>query len=149
MSELFSVPQLGTICMLCQEKPPINNSHLWPKFAVRWLKDNSSQYIRRADRPNVRMQDVTKFKLLCTSCESLFAVNEQKFAERVYKPFQSDRKMQQFEYGGWLSHFVISLIWRMVAVDYAALAVEFPNHAECAARAFEHWRLFLLKKHNI
>ena len=142
------VPNLGTICMLCQNLPPIKNSHVWPKFAVTWLKENSSPYIRRGDNPNLRLQDVTKFPLLCLECENRFSKFETEFCERVFKPINSDynHKKKSIVYGRWLSRFAISLSWRILAVDFQNFVNRVPDAETKALEAFEYWRLYLLGK---
>lgn len=144
----IAIPKLGSICMLCQERTPIRNSHLWPKFAVKWLRENSSPYIRRADKPNLRMQDVTKFPMLCTDCENRFSVFEDIFSERIFKPYQANHRLKDFHYGWWLSHFAISLVWRLLCVEFADLATRSPVQREIAIAAFEHWRLYLIGNKN-
>lgn len=137
------VPILGSVCMLCKSRAPIQNSHIWPKFVVRWLKENRSPYFRKAENPNRRMEDVTKYPILCLNCETRFSVFEKQFCERVFKPFKMNPGMQSFRYGRWLSLFSISLSWRMLAVQLADFAMRDPRQAECAATAFEHWRKYL------
>lgn len=144
----IAIPRLGSICMLCQERAPIRNSHLWPKFAVKWLKENSSPYIRRADKPNLRMQDVTKFPMLCTECENKFSVFEDIFSERIFKPYQANHRLKDFHYGWWLSHFAISLVWRLLCVEFADFETRSPVQREIAIAAFEHWRLYLIGDNN-
>lgn len=130
--------------MLCQQKSPIKNSHLWPKFTVKWLKENSSRYIRRADIPNRRMEDVTKFPLLCTDCENLFSKFEGLFSARIFKPYQANHMIQHFDYGRWLSKFAISMSWRMLAIEYVDFSERCPGQKAAAELAFEHWRRYLL-----
>lgn len=144
MSKAIKIPKLGSICLLCQKTKPIENSHVYPKFAVNWLKENSSPYFRTATTPNRRQQDVNTFPILCLSCENLFSKVENLFCTRVFKPFRADLKLQSFEYGRWLSHFAISLSWRMLAVQLQEFQEKWPGQAEVAAIAFESWRSYLL-----
>lgn len=136
--------------MLCQKNPPIKNSHVWPKFAVKWLKENCSGYLRRGDIPNKRLQDVTKFPILCLSCEGKFSTFETVFCEKIFKPFHLDskNKIKQFEYGRWLSHFAISLSWRMVAIGFEEYSTRAPSQIQATYDAFEHWRKYLLGEIN-
>ena len=141
---LTPLPTLGSVCMLCQSTPPIQKSHLWPKFAVEWLKLNSSPYIRRGDKLNQRLEDVTTFPLLCLKCENIFSRFEQKFCELIFKPFQENRNTPFFYYEEWLSHFAISLVWRMLAIDFERFVSEHPEQVVSASNAFEYWRGYLL-----
>lgn len=144
--QLVIPPKLGSICMLCQTNTPIKNSHLWPKFTVNWLKENSSPYLRRGDTPNLRREDSTKFPLLCLECENRFSKFENDFSARVFKPFRSNPDLLGFKYGRWLSHFAISMTWRVLAVEFADFAQRSPEQTIAASQAFEHWRLYLLNE---
>lgn len=140
------IPKLGSICMLCQRHPPIQNSHLWPKFVVNWVKQTTSPYLRKGDNPNRRLQDVTTFPILCTDCEGLFSKFENQFKLKIYKPFREDydNQIASFRYGRWLAQFVISISWRTLVVDFANYEKRAPSQVHFAEKAYEHWRKYLL-----
>lgn len=74
-------------CVICGRLPPIDNSHIIPKFVFRWMtKTAPTPYLRHGDEPNKRLQDGTKYPLLCTECETLASKYEKSFAERVFNP---------------------------------------------------------------
>ncbi|RTL35116.1 MAG: hypothetical protein EKK48_29945 [Candidatus Melainabacteria bacterium] len=141
----IEIPKLGSICMLCQKKPPIKNSHLFPKFVGRWLKDTGTAYFRAATTPNRREEDTTRLPMLCSDCESLFSGWESKFAERVFRPFQEDKSsFLKFDYSNWFANFVISISWRVLAATIDGLEEREPTAYVPVANAFEEWRLYLL-----
>jgi hypothetical protein len=62
------------LCKLCQANQVIDNSHITPAFVGKWLKQSSATgHMRGAVDPNVRKQDLPKFRLLCEECEELFS----------------------------------------------------------------------------
>jgi len=132
--------------MLCQTALPIKNSHVLPKFAVKWLKENCSPYLRSAGAPNKRVQDTPKEPLLCLDCEGRFARWEDAFATCIFKPYNANRRIPEFSYGSWLLYFVVSISWRLLAVQLEELREREPAMYPYSVEAFEHWRLFLLGK---
>ncbi len=138
-------------CALCQRDRPLRQSHIIPKFVVRWLKDTgATQYLRQAIHPNIRRQDFGTQPLLCDDCEQRFAAWENRFAERVFFPFQQERR-QSFDYGEWLLSFATSLAWRTVIGFHRAPYHMFPERTKLAPalerrleQAQERWRVFLL-----
>ena len=74
-------------CALCHEEAPLHESHIIPRFAVKWLKESDlTRYLRRIDQPNLRSQDGMKPKLLCTNCEKKFSRWEKSVREEVFAP---------------------------------------------------------------
>jgi hypothetical protein len=140
------IPAIGTTCMLCQKEPPIENSHILPKFAVKWLKQNSSPYLRSPARPNLREQDIDKEPLLGLQCEQRLSIWEEKFADEIFKPYHANVSDRTFAYGKWLIYFVVSVSWRVLAIQLPRLRREEPGLIEHSERAFEDWRLFLLNQ---
>lgn len=134
--------------MLCQKAQPIKNSHIIPKFAVRWIKLNCSPYLRNLEQPNLRKEDLPRLPLLCTTCEGVFAADEDMFARSIFKPYQENQTEQNFKYGSWLSRFVISLSWRVLAINLDQLSTEEPALFPHSLQAFEYWRQFLLRRTN-
>lgn len=139
------------ICRLCGEVRELQNSHVIPAFVVRWIKETSATpYLRSAESPNLRKQDIGTTKLLCKECEGRFSYYEDLFARKIFNPYvgeELDQKgcggghIKEFEYGDWLLKFAISLQWRMLATR--------PNKVEdeielCRVELI--WRQFLLKK---
>ncbi len=99
-------------CALCGTYSTLQKSHMIPKFVAEWVKKTSETgYLRDAIRPNQRIQDFPKFRLLCAKCENIFSQWENQFAREIFIPFQ-DKKQKSFIYEEWLLSFIISLAWR-------------------------------------
>lgn len=60
-------------CVLCAKESTLRLSHVHPKWAYRWMKNEGGPLISyRADHDaSVRMQDGSKHYLLCGGCEQL------------------------------------------------------------------------------
>lgn len=81
------------VCKLCLQNKPLADSHIIPKFAGKWLKETSATgYLRTAENPNVRKQDLPTEKLLCYDCEGLLSLWEKAFANEVFLPFLENKK---------------------------------------------------------
>src|SRR6266852_6963280 len=74
------------ICRLCQQTGNLEESHILPRFVIRWQRDTAVSAIREAERPNVRTQDGTKLPFLCSKCEDRFEKWETPFATEVFHP---------------------------------------------------------------
>jgi hypothetical protein len=140
----FVIPPIGSICMLCQKAPPIQNSHILPKFAINWLKTISSGFVRSATEPNLRKQDLPTYPLLCLKCEGRFSVWEDQFARHIFLPYQENPTDRIFHYNRWLIYFLVSISWRVLAIELERLTSEEPFLIRESAQAFERWRKFLM-----
>lgn len=136
-------------CKLCHHRALLRDSHVIPAFVVRWIKETSaSPYLRGAEDPNLRKQDIGTTKLLCQECETLFSQDEGEFADKIFTPYVSTELdntgcrrglIKEFDYNRWLLRFALSIQWRVL--------VTLPNkvHDEATlAEVEEVWRQFLL-----
>jgi hypothetical protein len=131
------------VCKLCQETRKLLDSHVFPKFAMRWMKKTGTGYLRFIKQPNVREQDGPTDKLLCFECEQRFSRNENYFASEVFHPFVETSKFS-FAYDDRLIQFLVSLLWRILHRNLEEARSETdPFLAEILA-AEREWRLFLL-----
>lgn len=134
-----------TTCGLCRSTAPLRQSHIFPKFVVRWLRDTSATgKFRSTSDMRRRHQDGLKIPLLCSDCEQRFSDHEKWFAERVFRP-----KMDGTEGHPDLQHpsllpFVVSVAWRAAMIDKDRLAGRYPRHAKAIQRSAEAWRRYLL-----
>jgi len=105
-------------CALCKSEKILKESHIIPKFVFDRIKENSpTGYLRGGLlNSNQRRQDGDKFKMLCEDCEQLFSWAERKFAEDIFNPYH-ELGTTSFEYGPWLSYFIISVNWRTLHLD--------------------------------
>jgi hypothetical protein len=134
----------GVTCALCHKEADLRQSHIVPSFFGAYLKETSATgYLRSAEAPNLRIQDLVKEELLCDCCEGRFAVWEKAYKEKALYIVQDDG-FNQLEYDAWLLQFLVSLSWRVLVSDRANLAVKYPQFSRAVDRTLEDWRLFLL-----
>lgn len=102
------------VCALCDSDKGLSQSHIIPKFVIKWFKDTSpSGYLRHGKNVNIRQQDGQKVKLLCSKCENNFSQSERMFAQKVFLPFHKN-ELVTIEYNEWLYKYVISISWRVL-----------------------------------
>jgi hypothetical protein len=107
-------------CILCNLKPPIENSHIVPRFALKRLKRNNPIGILiHSDKINKVEQDGWKMDYLCLDCEQRFSKLEDWFCKRLYDPFISG-SINHFVYNDKLLEFSVSLYFRYLKflIDY-------------------------------
>lgn len=132
-------------CVFCGEKADLLQSHVLPAFVFRWLRNRSGQgYIRRADKPNIRVQDGLKLPWLCFSCEGHFGKYEKKFATQVFHPWHNGDCRIRYE--EWMLKFAVSISWRVLKYaryrNPSATYSEEQNQLMDAAEV--RWRAFLM-----
>ena len=102
------------MCKLCHSDALLTQSHIFPKFIGRWLKDTApTPYLRFAKDMDRRQQDLPTLPLLCKNCEQRFSVWETKFASEIFYP-SVDAGESNFRYRAWLIKFAASLTWRCI-----------------------------------
>ena len=133
------------ICKLTGKKANLKQSHIYPKFAVDWLKETGLKYLRRSSKPNIRNQDGKKLYLLSEEGEQLFSKSEKWFAERVFRPYLNDSSVK-IDYDENLFYFSISFLWRILMVHFIEEPgiKDFVNY-EILVKAELEWRAFLYK----
>jgi hypothetical protein len=133
-------------CRLCEERRPLQQSHIIPKFVYTWLKETSATgHLRYGGCMNRRVQDGLKRPFLCAECEGRLGVWESEFAARVFIPAHRNES-PPFPYGEWCAKFVASVSWRVLMFLKAEreLPPMMPVRAARAAEAASVWRNFLL-----
>lgn len=138
------------ICRLCGKTTALQQSHIIPAFAYRWLKKNSATgFLRGAQSPNVRTQDGYHTALLCDKCEQKIAQWEKTFSEEVFVPLHEGRDTQ-FPYGPWMLKFASSVSWRVLS-HFRDTSIDHlnPSLLEKVDDALHCWSEFLLgrKRH--
>ena len=103
-------------CALCGKECTLRDSHIVPKFVIRYLKDTSVGKIRNLETPNRTVEDGEKHELLCPECEELFSAREKYFADTVFYTYKRD-KVSSFDYDERLFYFLTSLSWRSLYLD--------------------------------
>lgn len=130
-------------CGLCHERKPLVQSHVIPKFVIRYLKATGSGFFRRPVKPNLKHQDIPTTQLLCQECEQRFSRREAYFRDTIFDPYMK-RKCAHFDYDGNLHYFLVSILWRVLVSDMAKYVKEYPHVAGVLSKAEEDWRRYLL-----
>jgi hypothetical protein len=99
-------------CKLCNKKHPVD-SHIIPKFVIRWINKTGTGRIRNAINPNVPTQDGIVDRFLCVDCESKFNKAETYFANKIFFPVV-DNNAAIIEYNSNFRYFAISVLWRVL-----------------------------------
>lgn len=103
-------------CALCHNEKELRESHIIPKFVIRYLKKTSIGNIRVANNPNKPVQDGEKHYLLCGDCEGRFNSAETPFSKRIFYPY-IEQNQDEFHYEEWLHYFITSVSWRNLYLD--------------------------------
>lgn len=131
-------------CKLCGRPSKLLDSHIIPKFVVKYLKDTSvTGYLREGEYPNLRKQDFAKIKLLCFGCEQLFSKQEKEFSENIFRKHHHEG-ITRFEYQEWLRHFVISMNWRIAVTEIDSFFTKHPILGKLVQNAIDEWTPYLL-----
>jgi len=126
-------------CKLCRREKDLLNSHIIPRFVIKWIKDTSATgFLRGAKDPNTRIQDYHE-ELLCEDCELVFSDFEREFASNIFYPHLNN-ETEKFEYGEWLQKFIISISWRLIVSELSDIDEMEPYHRDAIYDAEEIWR---------
>ena len=126
-------------CRLCGEEADLQNSHVIPRFVIRWIKNTSAtSLLRGAEDPDTRIQDYHE-KMLCEDCEQSFSDYERMFATNIFYPYLND-ETAEFEYDEYLKKFIISISWRLIVSKLTDLNNLKKHHREALEDAEEIWR---------
>lgn len=135
-------------CRLCGEIRELRNSHIIPRFVIRWMKKTGpTPFLRKAVDPDTRIQDHHE-KLLCEDCEQIFSDWEGEFAARVFYPHVRSQK-DEFEYDEWMYKFVLSVSWRLMVSELAVWDENEHFKNEVVKERLEKWEEILLGKRSV
>lgn len=129
-------------CKLYDSETTLRKSHIYPKFAVDYLKATGSKYLRTFAKPDLRMQDGIKRHLLGERAEQEFSKREKWFAEQIFIPYMKDGK-KSFDYDENLYYFISSFLWRVLAIQLEHPNVKDKPVMHVLQDAFLEWKLFL------
>src|SRR6266404_4046496 len=139
---VVSRPPNVRACRLCSAKTELRLGHIFPRFAVRYLKESSSTGYLKGLASGKREQETRRVHLLCESCEQLLSKDEKTFCERIFMPLHKENK-NSFTYDKWLSRFLVGLHWKVLV----SKADTYPDAAEAAYAKIEtEWRAFMLRQ---
>jgi len=131
----------SSVCRLCKQPATLLQSHIYPKFIIKWLKDTGTGFVRSGQNMNKRKQDGFKMPLLCANCEKLFSTFETYFASSIFYPVV-DRE-DNFAYDERLYKFVVSIMWRLMQHSLIDDQISLPFF-ENVLRAEKEWAEYLL-----
>ena len=101
------------ICALCREESDLVVSHIIPRFVGKQLKaDSPNPFLRNTQRPDQRIQDVHKERLLCRSCEERFSRFEAAFSRDIFTPTMAGEQLDDLIITPEHRAFCASLAWR-------------------------------------
>lgn len=100
-------------CGLCLKESDLQFGHIYPRFAVKWMKETSATGYLRNTVSQFRMQDAERQYLMCRDCEQILSRDEKTFAEQIFLPYH-ERTQTSFEYGPWLARFLAGLHWKVI-----------------------------------
>jgi hypothetical protein len=128
-------------CRLCGS-PQTVNSHIIPKFIIRWMNKTGTGRLRQLVSPNIPVQDGLVKKLLCSKCEVRFSKAERYFANKMFFPV-ADSNQSEIEYDHNIKYFIISALWRILIVNFLK-ELEDSSWSEMLQEIERQWADFLL-----
>jgi len=101
------------ICELHREKSELTESHIIPKFVIKWMKRTGTNRLRQVKNINIPLQDGIKKHMLCHDCEGLFSKSEKWFSENAFYPYLKDNSFN-IPNNENLKYFITSVLWRVL-----------------------------------
>lgn len=130
-------------CRLCEQESELRESHLIPAFAIRWIKETGSGYLRQATEPNRRKQDGPKYWWLCEPCEQKFSSREDYFSKTIFHPY-IENEFASFTYDERLFYFAISILWRSLINNLDLPDIASHRFYTLMKDAERKWRSYLI-----
>jgi hypothetical protein len=129
-----------TACAYCGKNPPIENSHILPKWTIRFaLAGSVTGKLRPTDNINRRVQDAEKLPLLCGNCEGIFS----KLENEAAKQFRAGSITYGGTYTADFFRFLVTILWRVGTVRAAQVQAEASRFSAGLAAAVQTWVDFL------
>ncbi|WP_275316919.1 hypothetical protein [Tenacibaculum bernardetii] len=119
-------------------------SHIFPKFAVKYHKKSGSKYLRQFIEPNKRIQDAIKLYLLSEKAEQEFSIREKWFSEKIFYPYINGKT--ELNYKEELFYFSISFLWRVLILNFKTEELSNKWYFDLLKNVEIEWRDFLTKK---
>ena len=127
-------------CKLCLKNRELKHSHIYPKWAVKNLRDKETS--RFATIPKSNAQDGPKEYLLCEECEAKFARREKYFRELILsrrvagnipvKFILTEKEKIQitpFDFQQ-VKYFIMSILWRSSVTSISRWAISLGKKEE-------------------
>ncbi|QGX93401.1 hypothetical protein EI982_00740 (plasmid) [Haloplanus rallus] len=133
---------MSEACRLCRNDRDLQQSHIIPRFVIKWLKQSgATPFLRGAEDPDTRIQD-KKEQLLCSECEQRLGDWEQRFASHIFYPVIR-QQTTEFEYDTWLQQFAMSLAWRVLVSSFTDFDAWSSEEQAALEAAEQDWRAIL------
>lgn len=107
-------------CSLCDRKRQLQNSHIVPRFVMKFARKQGLSPSTFSDQTGKSVQDLPKIRLLCRDCEQKFSQRgETLFSQQLFRPLneavqRNDKTFSAKILGSrWHHYFVVSLCWRV------------------------------------
>ena len=128
------------VCAYCGKNPPIKNSHILPKWTIRFAMQQSvTGKLRPTDDINRRVQDAEKLPLLCSACEGIFS----KLEGNAAKEFRAGAITYGGGYTADFFRFLVTILWRVGMVRAEQVQEEGPRFSPGLTAAIQTWGEFL------
>ena len=119
-----------TSCAYCGKNPPIENSHILPKWTIRLaLEESVTGKLRATDNINRRLQDAEKLPLLCRECENPFS----KLEGEAKKHFVAGLIKHDGTYNADFFRFLVTILWRVGLVRSDQVKTDAPRFSTALA----------------
>ncbi|MDD3878132.1 MAG: hypothetical protein PHT69_16050 [Bacteroidales bacterium] len=129
-------------CKLCDKAETLRNSHIYPDFVIKYMKNTGSAYLRNVSNPNKREQDGVKRVWLCNDDEQKFGKTEKWFNENVFLPYMEE-KQTQFNYNENLFYFGVSFLWRILNIKFEDESIIKQPFYKILLQVEKEWKDFL------
>jgi hypothetical protein len=131
------------ICALSGEVANLQLSHIYPKFAVKYLRNTSNDgRLRSYKNVNILRQDGLKMHLLSKASEQRFSAAETWFANHLFHPV-TKTELKSFSYDDHLYYFILSLLWRALKVEIQSGTYVNEGYYQQLLACEKQWRSFL------
>jgi len=139
-------------CPLCGKQNTLQISHIIPNFVGKWIKKTgATKFLRKAENPKQRVQDLVKTPMLCNSCEQSIGKFENYFARTIFYQINEKGVPTNIKYDSRLLKYVISQSWRILYNDCYNLGLKdevFNSNREDIKNCLVEWKRYILQHAN-
>jgi hypothetical protein len=131
-------------CPLCLEDKKLVQSHIYPKFIFKWMKETGDNSFRRIEDPNQIVYDGEKPHLLCATCDNeLLGGPEGRFSREIFFPLVNKTTLPK-AYNKTLHFVFTSMAWRFLELTGDWRAPQgYDAHLSLLEAARKEWRDYL------
>lgn len=137
------------VCELHRQMSELSESHIIPKFVLKWMKKTGTGRLRKLKTFNKSSYDGYKKRLLCKACEDKFSKYETWFNKKIFISYLENQNINILNEEE-LKCFIISILWRTLI--FLKNEQKYAHELEIK-EAEKEWRNYLLndvplKKHE-